>query len=63
MMCPKCGNGMYCTNSRQRDLESIRYRSYGCKNCGEKIYTVETVIDTDLGRAAVNKIINERKTM
>lgn len=61
MKCPKCKKEMYCNNSRQRDTETIRYRSYVCRSCAEILYTIETSVDQAVGRREINKIIDERK--
>ena len=61
MMCPKCKRPLFCVNSRQLDNETIRYREYRCRVCGEKMYTVETITDMAYGRQHINQIISKKK--
>lgn len=61
MICQKCGQPMYCYNTRQKDEENVRYRGYVCKNCGERMYTIETVTDFAYGRKKANQIHAEAK--
>lgn len=47
MKCKKCKTYAKCIETFE--FVGVRYRIYQCQECKERIYTNETVIDSDIG--------------
>ena len=48
MVCPKCGNKLKCTDSKNDPTTHTTGRRYKCVLCIEKIYTIEKMSEKSI---------------
>lgn len=60
MTCPECqGPNIYVLETRR--VNGKKYRRLVCRDCGERFFTVERLVDPAEGRAQLNLWHKERK--